>query len=233
MPIESFVPLATQVALALEEHGVPHQLDVGTSGFRIPIAVHQPEDPTRFALAVLTDEGREDVGAFERHVHRPAVLRMRGWDVMYVTSATWRRRREHVLNEIFERVPNVRGALENEVWRAFREKLKAVPKEVPAPRTTIEPTKASKAQEPPAKAPPVPADENLPDWAQAIEPPRFARALIHIARHGSLSETELFNIVGGPRQGRKFAREIDNLTNVLPFRVELSVAGTAKTYLRR
>jgi hypothetical protein len=230
LPIDGFIPLATQLALALEQEGVPHQLDVGTSGFRIPVAVYLPEDPTRFALAILTDEGKDAADMYERHVHRPRTLRMRGWDVMYLTSATWHRRRDEVLAEIFERVPGIRGANDNAVWKAFHAELRA---------PVIEHTQRAKARNATPRRRVEKVDEPqsveaaLPDWAERLENVRFARALMHIVSHGSLNETELSNIVGGARQARKFSREIEAWNEAMPFRIEVVSTGTAKVYEKR
>ncbi len=104
LPIEGYVPLVTQLALALEAAGVPHELNVGTSDFRIPLAVLDPQDPTRFKLAVLIDEAGGDAGAYDCFVHRPAVLRARGWDVLPLDAATWCRRPDAVVAEIVDRM---------------------------------------------------------------------------------------------------------------------------------
>jgi len=104
LPIEGYVPLATQLALALEAAGVPHELNVGTSDFRIPIAALDPRDPTRFKLAILVDETGGEAGAYDCFVHRPAVLKARGWDVLQVDAATWCRRPDSVVREIIERI---------------------------------------------------------------------------------------------------------------------------------
>jgi hypothetical protein len=57
-----------------------------------------------FDLAVLTDEGDDSVSAFERHVHYPTVLELRGWGVLHVDAATWLRRPQDVLSEIERRL---------------------------------------------------------------------------------------------------------------------------------
>jgi hypothetical protein len=77
---------------------------VGTSDFRIPLAVLDPQDPTRFKLAILIDEAGGDAGAYDCFVHRPAVLRARGWDVLPLDAATWCRRPDAVVAEIVDRM---------------------------------------------------------------------------------------------------------------------------------
>lgn len=125
-PMEAYVPLVVQIHDALEREGVPLQLNVGASRFRVPLAVLDPQDPTRFVLAILPEEGDPEEGrmsTFDRHVHRPSVLRERGWHILRVTSATWRKRRDHVIRHILELVPGAQGALDNAVWRQHREAL--------------------------------------------------------------------------------------------------------------
>jgi hypothetical protein len=105
--VSGYVPLASQIALAV--HATPRtatlrtELGLGSSRFRIPLAIGRAGSGD-LALAVLTDEGEAGVDPFERFVHRPSVLRMRGWDVMHVNAATWARRKADVLAEIAQRL---------------------------------------------------------------------------------------------------------------------------------
>jgi len=107
--LEGYLPLAAQIALALESSGLRCELELGVSSFRIPLAVGRV-DEVDFRLAVLTDEGEHAVSPFERYVHQSNVLGLRGWDLLHVTAATWLRRRSEVLAEIHRRV-GVPGAL--------------------------------------------------------------------------------------------------------------------------
>lgn len=103
-PLAGYIPLATQIALALERLGVSVELDVGSSAFRIPLAVVDPTDATRLRLAILTDEGDELPTPFEQFVHRPFVLEQRGFEVLRVTAATWMHARGNVLDTILARI---------------------------------------------------------------------------------------------------------------------------------
>lgn len=103
--LDGHVPLPAQLALALEQRGLPCALDLGSSDFRIPLAVGREGDPQRFVVAVMCDEGEAGEGEagpspFELHVHRPAVLAMRGWKVLDVTAADWACRPADVLASI-------------------------------------------------------------------------------------------------------------------------------------
>jgi len=95
-----YVPLHVQVAEALRARGLSCELDIGTSRFRVPVAVVDPKEPTRYRVAVFCDEGGDTAGAFERFVHRERVLRARGWTVERVNARAWARNREAELARI-------------------------------------------------------------------------------------------------------------------------------------
>lgn len=97
--VDGHLPLASQVMLALESTGLRCALHMGTSDFRIPLAVGKAGEDS-YAVAVMTDEGSVGDSAFEQFVHRPAVLRLRGWTVLHVDAATWATRRSDVLESI-------------------------------------------------------------------------------------------------------------------------------------
>jgi hypothetical protein len=236
-PLEAYTPLVVQIHDALEKEGVPVQLNVGASRFRVPLAVLDPADPTRFALAILPEEGSADDGtlsAFDRHVHRPNVLRDRGWLVLRITSASWRKRRGDVLRQILELVPGARGALETDVGRRHRpapviDAVPAAPKPLERAPSRPEDHHGTEFPDSAVVEVPAPADES-PSWALAIEDVRFRKALIHINAHGLLNETDLINMVGGPRHARSFARQLDGWLETLPFRVEVQQVGATKVY---
>jgi hypothetical protein len=94
------VPLRMQVALALQERGHRVDTDIGSSGFKVPVAVVDPRSPDRFALGILCDEGTGVGSAFGRHVHVPHVLSVRGWRVVSVNAREWDRDRAGVLRRL-------------------------------------------------------------------------------------------------------------------------------------
>ena len=93
-------PLAAQIGEALARRGTPFDLDVGSSGFRVPLAVHHPEDPERYAVAVLVEEGHEAGEVLEKHVHQPGVLAFRGWVDVRVSAREWHTSADRVLERI-------------------------------------------------------------------------------------------------------------------------------------
>ena len=92
--------LAAQLALGLEERGVGFDLEVGSSGFRVPLALRDPADPARWRVAVLTEEGHHTGEVDEAHRHEPGVLEARGWRVVRVSSRQWHRQPAAVLDRL-------------------------------------------------------------------------------------------------------------------------------------
>lgn len=95
-----YVPLRVQVAEALRSRGLACELDVGTSRFRVPVAVVDPTDRSRYRLAIFCDEGRDRAGASERFVHRERVLQARGWRVERINARAWARNRDAEMRRI-------------------------------------------------------------------------------------------------------------------------------------
>lgn len=228
-PRHGYTPLSIQIADALTVEGIPHELKHGTSDFQVPLGVLDPTDPTRFRLAIMTDEGRETASPFETRVHRPDVLRTRKWEVLHITSAAWHRRRAELIEEIVALVPGARGATHSEAYIAHRASRRAA---TPVP-ALAEPPRVKSSTQPPPPAPPSVEpviDAKLPDWVRSITDPFFRKALLHLEAHGSLSESELVNIAGGARRARKFGVELEGWRAMLPFHVEMSDVGGTKLY---
>jgi very-short-patch-repair endonuclease len=80
-----------QIAEQLQEKGYKVELHVGTSGYRMDLAVVDPADPGHYVLAILTDgvSYREGATARDREVLREQVLRQLGWRVHRVWSLDW------------------------------------------------------------------------------------------------------------------------------------------------
>ncbi|MBD3920951.1 DUF3320 domain-containing protein [Paenibacillus sp. PR3] len=80
-----------QIAEQLREQGYKVDLHVGTSGYRMDLAIVDPTDPGHYVLAVLTDgmSYREGATARDREVLREQVLRQLGWRIHRVWSLDW------------------------------------------------------------------------------------------------------------------------------------------------
>jgi hypothetical protein len=54
----------------------------------------------------------------------------------------------------------------------------------------------------------------------------------HIEKHGSVSETELSQILGGSRAVRKFSVAFDDSLKLVPFRVRIDTGAGEKRYVK-
>jgi len=84
-------PFEEAVAAALRAYGYEVAPQVGTAGFRIDLAVHNPDDPGRFLLAVECDGARYHSSAWarERDRLRQHVLETKGWTFHRIWSTDW------------------------------------------------------------------------------------------------------------------------------------------------
>lgn len=83
--------IATRIAEMLGEGGYGTECSVGTSGFRVDVAVVDPRDPDRFLMAILLDgpQWGPSSWARDREVARPAILRSLGWNVYRAWAPDW------------------------------------------------------------------------------------------------------------------------------------------------
>lgn len=95
-----YVPLKVQIFLALEQAGFACELDVGSSTFKVALAVVDPTNASRFRLGLVCVEGHAIEPALETHAHIPGVLATRGWTLMRVNSRDWALHRALVLDRI-------------------------------------------------------------------------------------------------------------------------------------
>jgi hypothetical protein len=94
------LPLHHQISLSLEAAGLKVETLVGTSEFRLPIAIVRADNAHHYALAILCDDGSAFGDIYENHVHVPNVLKHRGWRYLRVHSREWHLERERVIERI-------------------------------------------------------------------------------------------------------------------------------------
>ncbi len=84
-------PFEESVASALIEHGFSVAAQVGSAGFKIDLAVYDPEDDKRFLLAVECDGARYHSSSWarERDRLRQIVLEGKGWVFHRIWSTDW------------------------------------------------------------------------------------------------------------------------------------------------
>lgn len=98
------LPLHHQISLALEAAGLKVETLVGTSEFRLPVAIVHADNAHHYALAILCDDGSALGDTYEDHVHVPNVLKHRGWRYLRVHSREWHRERNRVIERIQQAV---------------------------------------------------------------------------------------------------------------------------------
>lgn len=226
---DGHMPLPNQIALALEGDEVRCETWVGTSGFRIPLCVGRAGE-SRFRVAVLTNEGTGGEGVLERHVHWPAVLELRGWQVLHVSAATWARRPAEVVQEILRRVLGDPKAVPAPPRPRAAVAAAAAP-QVPlaSPQGSPGPATPRPATPPPVPAPPAQVPVG-PAWLEALPDAGTRAVFLHLDLHGQITEAEVMRMLGSARKARRLARRLEDLSAKTPLRVAVQ-AEADKRYV--
>ena len=96
--------MVCQLADALRQKGYEVNTNVGTSAFRLDLAVVDPADKHRYLLGIICDgEGYYRLKSTRnREIVCPSVLRMLGWNLMRVWSVDWLLHPDAVVNQIIQ-----------------------------------------------------------------------------------------------------------------------------------
>ena len=70
------------------------------------------------------------------------------------------------------------------------------------------------------------------NWESAIADAGARQVFIHIYRHGSITEVEIIQMLGNPRQARRFARDLETYLSQVPFAVRVESTGSGKRYVK-
>ena len=99
-------PFEEAVAQALQNHGYRVAAQVGSSRFRIDLAVYDPDDEGRFLLAVECDGARYHSSSWarERDRLRQIVLEQKGWTFHRIWSTDWFYDRETQLRKLLDAI---------------------------------------------------------------------------------------------------------------------------------
>jgi very-short-patch-repair endonuclease len=95
-------PFEANVAAAIQDLGYAVEAQIGSAGFRIDLAVRDPEDPGRFMLAIECDGAtyHSALWARERDRLRQEVLEGLGWRIHRIWSTDWFYRRDEQLRKL-------------------------------------------------------------------------------------------------------------------------------------
>jgi very-short-patch-repair endonuclease len=99
-----------EVAQRLVEQGYPSHAQVGAAGFRIDLAILDPERPGRYLLGVECDGAtyHSSRSARDRDRLRQSVLESRGWRIHRIWSTDWFRDPDRQLRQLLERLEQAR-----------------------------------------------------------------------------------------------------------------------------
>lgn len=133
--------IAEQIASRLRDRGYTVYTQVGSSSFRVNIALADPHDPSRYRLGILLDGDayRTTMTTRDRELVQPTVLGMLDWQVMRLWSVDWLKQPERVLERItklMECLPEVSQSAPAPAHQAFSI----------AEEETLVPTLATKAR---------------------------------------------------------------------------------------
>jgi len=86
---ELFLPLYRQIHLALEAAGYPVEVMIGSSEFRLPVAIIHRDDTHHYAPAIWCDDGHGASNGYEDYVQVPNVLAYRRSKYLRVNARDW------------------------------------------------------------------------------------------------------------------------------------------------
>ncbi len=106
-------PFERAVAQALADHGHEVEAQVGSAGFRIDLAVRDPDHEGRFLLAVECDGARYHSSSWarERDRLRQAVLEQKGWRFHRIWSTDWFYNRDAEVQKLLAAIDRARAAV--------------------------------------------------------------------------------------------------------------------------
>lgn len=218
--------ILTDIANELSARGYRTHFDVGSSEFRVDVAVVDPDDPEEYILGILNDGDsyRSSGNTRDREYARADVLRGLGWNIMHVWSIEWFFQKAQTMDSIVRRLEELRSGRE-------------VPKEEPHEEI---PEDYGLKDEPIASAPepvqartrrlpyrPYEPEPRVVDPDTAVRDPRYVRELASeiISNESPVTETNLIGIycraVGIKRlSAQKRAPLVDNLRSLFTPEVE-------------
>lgn len=93
----------------LNEYGYKVHTAVGRSGFRVDIAVLDPQDSSRYILGILCDGPSyyQTKTVQDREVVQPTVLRLLGWQLMRLWTVDWYLNKERLIKSVVDQLESI------------------------------------------------------------------------------------------------------------------------------
>lgn len=70
------------------------------------------------------------------------------------------------------------------------------------------------------------------DWQNSFEDANIKQVFLHLEQHHSLTEAELNQMLGSPRQARRFAGSLEQYLTQVPFSVRVETTSNGKRYVK-
>jgi hypothetical protein len=80
--------------------------------------------------------------------------------------------------------------------------------------------------------PATPKAERSNAWLDALPEGGVRGVFAHLAAHGTATEPEVIQMLGGARQARRFSLEFERYAQLAPFRVRIESSAGVKRYIR-
>jgi hypothetical protein len=128
-PAEGASKIIEDISSALRSNGYDSHFGIGNSGFKVDLAVVDPENPEEYLLGILNDGDsyRASENTRDREFARADVLVRMGWNIIHVWSVDWFFSKKQTLKRILDRIAEI-----------MEERRKAAEKEAPE-ETVVEP----------------------------------------------------------------------------------------------
>lgn len=91
---------------------------------------------------------------------------------------------------------------------------------------------SSPAQKAEVKKEPVAVEIAADSWVNEFEDEGVKRFFNHLEKHGTVTDEEAQNLLGGPRKARRFATQFESYAARAPFEARIDVVGNIKRYVR-
>jgi hypothetical protein len=79
---------------------------------------------------------------------------------------------------------------------------------------------------------PIPTLANSSAWQDSFEDENIRAVFIHLQRHGSVTENELTQFLGGARKARSFSLAFEEYLKKVPFSVRIETTASGKRYVK-
>jgi hypothetical protein len=79
---------------------------------------------------------------------------------------------------------------------------------------------------------PIPIPVNSSAWQDSFEDENIRAVFIHLQRHGSVTENELTQFLGGARKARSFSLAFEEYLKKVPFSVRIETTASGKRYVK-